>query len=225
MTYIIHRVDNNPGDLWSSPRHYFQFPQPKLIDIFDIKALEEIPQGANCILGGGGLIKQIFQPSFDILFRRKCKIVFWALGERWSQDLNKGWIDEKKKKLITPAAFNPFLHLVSMRSYEPGIEWLPCASCNHTIFDRQYPSVKNPDNIKILEHKKVNIENPEGYPKIKNDPSTIDEMVGFIAGASILITNSYHAMYWAYLLGVTTVCIPFSSTHYSFCDKMIYSKL
>ena len=221
MRYFIHRIDKNPGDLWSSPRHYFKFDNFKSIDILDHVQLKTIPFGAQCIVGGGGLIKDTFMPSLKYLFSKKCKIVFWGIGERLNQDLANGWLSPKSKKCVNPNFFNPILHLSSMRSLEPGIEWIPCASCNHPIFDRDIKTSGN--GIKILQHKRVSIPNPRKYPLILNDPLKIEEFIEFIASTSILITNSYHAMYWAYLMSVPTICIPFSSGHYSFCDNMIYS--
>ena len=222
MIFHIHRIDNNPGDLWSSPRHYFNFKNCVTIDILNKKKLNLIPPGSKCIVGGGGLIKKTFRASLEILFAKKCHIIFWGIGERLNQNLEDGWISRKEKTKVEPIFFNTTLHLPSMRSLEPGIEWLPCASCNHPIFNNKLKT--KPKGVKILQHKKVPIPNPNNYPLVSNDPLTIEEFVDFISSASILITNSYHAMYWAYLLSVPTICIPFSSGHYSFCDKMTYCK-
>ena len=139
-----------------------------------------------------------------------------------SSRLNQWLVKSKIQKSISPNFFNPVLHLPSMRSLEPGIEWIPCASCNHPIFDKEIKIRRS--GIKILQHKRVMIPNPKDYPLILNDPLKIEEFVEYIASASILITNSYHAMYWAYLMSVPTICVPFSSGHYSFCEQMIYSK-
>ena len=222
MIFHIHRIDKNPGDLWSSPRHYFDFENYATIDILNKKKLSSIPPGSKCVVGGGGLIKNTFYASLDILFAKECHIAFWGIGERLNQNLKNGWISRKEKTNIKPSFFDTTLHLPSMRSLEPGIEWLPCASCNHPIFNNNFKT--KPKGIKILQHKKVPIPNPNNFPLISNDPLTIEECIDFISSASILITNSYHAMYWAYLLSVPTICIPFSSGHYSFCDKMIYCK-
>lgn len=224
MLYFIHRVDKNPGDYWSSPRHYYNFPENQVLDILDIDKLHQIPVGSNCIIGGGGLIKQIFMPSLKILNEKKCKMVFWGIGERLTQNLKTGWISQAMKEHVRPELFNSTLHLASMRSLEPGVEWIPCSSCNHPIFDSGLLPEREAslDNIKIFQHKKVKIPNNEGYKLAINDPLTLEESVSFIAGASLLITNSYHGMYWAYLLAVPTICIPFSSGHYSFNGKVTY---
>ena len=223
MFYFVHRVDKNPGDYWSSPRHYYNFPDNKTVDILDIDSLRQIPEGSNCIIGGGGLIKQIFLPSLDILNKKKCRMIYWGIGERLKQNLQTGYISQTMKTNVRPEFFNATRHLASMRSLEPGVEWIPCSSCNHPIFDSRLSSVSGEsNNIKVFQHKKVEIPNSEGFELAINDPMTLEESVSFIKSASILITNSYHGMYWAYLLGVPTVCIPFSTGHYSFNGKINY---
>ena len=224
MIYFIHRLDRNPGDFWSSPRHYFNFKSQRTVDIFDKSNLQAIPNGSKCIVGGGGLFKEIFTPYINILIKKKCQIVFWGLGERYEQNLDDGWIEEDNKTRVHIKSFNPNLHLVSTRSLEPGIEWIPCASCNHIIFDRIKHQRQNSPKIKILRHKRVPIPNKYGFEEATNDPLVLEDFIQFIIESSVLITNSYHASYWAYLLGVKTICVPFSSGHYRFPGEIIYAK-
>ena len=61
------------------------------------------------------------------------------------------------------------------------------------------------------------------YPTITNDPVTIKEAIDFINNWNTIITNSYHGMYWSYLLGKEVICIPFSSGHYNFNGKIRYT--
>ena len=206
MIYVIHRVDKNPGDFWSSPRHYFELPEYKLIDILDIRLLKKIPIGSKCIVGGGGLIKQIFAPSLNILFKKKCRIVFWGIGERMYQNVENKWLAEKQKKFISPHSFHPLLHLTGFRSLEPGIEWVPCASCNHPIFDLS--KGREFESIKIFTHKKVLIDNPRGFSFLINEPVSIEAVIEYIASARILITNSYHGMYWVSCLAFLQYAFP-----------------
>ena len=56
-----------------------------------------------------------------------------------------------------------------------------------------------------------------------NDPVTIKEAIDFINNCDTIITNSYHGMYWSYLLGKEVICIPFSSGHYNFNGKIRYT--
>ena len=223
MIYLINRIDNNPGDLWSSPRHYFEFGDHISLDILDTDKINKIPDGSRCILGGGGLFKQTFLPNISILLKKKCKIVFWGIGERYLQNVDSGWIDKNKKSRINIEVFNPSLHLLSMRSLEPGIEWVPCASCNHPIFNRTN-KIQPKCDIGILSHKRVLIPNKYSFKEMQNDPASLEDLIEFINDCSILITNSYHGMYWAFLLGVTTICVPFSSGHYKFNGKINYAK-
>src|SRR5690606_9749893 len=53
------------------------------------------------------------------------------------------------------------------------------------------------------------------YPSTSNTTDLVD-MVSFIGGSSTLVTDSYHAMYWAILLGKKTTVIPTTSKFFDF---------
>ena len=127
----------------------------------------------------------------------------------------------EEKPTLQLKQFNPNRELVSMRSLEPGIEWNPCASCMNKNLDYRKRAAKN--RIGIFQHKKVKIKNIMSYPTMTNDPVTIKEAIDFINNCDTIITNSYHGMYWSYLLGKEVICIPFSSGHYNFNGKIHYT--
>ncbi|CAI8172013.1 MAG: Uncharacterised protein [Prochlorococcus marinus str. MIT 9215] len=78
--------------------------------------------------------------------------------------------------------------------------------------------------VGIFQHRRVALHGQgNSFPRLINDPANLEVCIQFIASLKVLITNSYHGMYWAQLLGVPTVCVPFSSGHYAFNGEMTYS--
>ena len=133
-------------------------------------------------------------------------MIFWGIGERLKQNLQTGCISQTMKTHVRPEFFNATRHLASMRSLEPGVEWIPCSSCNHPIFDSKLLSVSGgSNNIKIFQHKKVQIPNSEGFELAINDPMTLESHFLAQIASSVQIVYS---MYWAYL--VIQQFVPFS---------------
>jgi len=98
----IHRIDqNNVGDLFSSPNHYFEKIN-KTLDIFDYKTLDSITKenfiskicDNSLIIGGGGLLNR---PSFEkqmklfeTLKKKGKKTVLWKVSHNEKKKSNFG---------------------------------------------------------------------------------------------------------------------------------------
>lgn len=176
----LHRLDlNNPGDLWSTPEKYL----PIEGNVYDIAAP---PVKESCdllIVGGGGIINQ---------------------KEPWSSRL-EGWMDSvsfgraviwgagvEAKSARMPALSR--FDLIGARNVDSGAAFfVPCISCLHTIFD-EAPAGRG---VGIISHKKRSI-STEG---IVNAPNDIETVVNYIKQHAVIVTASYHAAYWATLLG------------------------
>lgn len=91
---------------------------------------------------------------------------------------------------------------VGIRDHHPAsrFSWVPCASCMHTAFDREYP-IKN--EIIWFEHKKQLIKDfgKDPIPRYINSGSNIEHTIELLGSANIIVTNSYHGVYWGTLLG------------------------
>ena len=192
MIYEVHRkTRGNIGDFFSNPSRYFLI-QPrthKLSD--DINIRNEI-----IIIGGGGLVHANFTPRINQLLLQGPKyIVAWGIGSNYTLDKNRGY-----PKWLHDA------HLVGIRDYgvelPPNAEYVPCASCIHVDFGKQYE----------IEHKKVyylpaSQTTEEEFTKLSNKPVLTNKakefyrVVKFIASGETVVTNSYHGAYWAMLLG------------------------
>jgi hypothetical protein len=96
--------------------------------------------------------------------------------------------------------------LVGIRDWAQPHPWVPCASCMSPAFDKQYTQT---NDIIIFEHKKQLInEWPDiSIPRFVNSGNNLEQTIALLGSAKTVITNSYHGVYWATLLGKKVICI------------------
>lgn len=179
---------DNIGDLFSRPCLYFDFIE---VEFQDFHNLQTLPDGP-VILGGGGLT--IFN-HLDHLINKD--IVVWGVGHNAHFDENTYF--ESYSDYTWPAWIN-HCKLIGVRDINTNYRWVPCASCMHCGFDKKI-SVKN----KVVAYDCItkNFQRPMQlpFPTMNNSHSNINEVLNFLGSAEIIITNSYHGMYWGTLLG------------------------
>lgn len=99
--------------------------------------------------------------------------------------------------------------------------WIPCVSCLNTIFDKSY-EIKQEVGL-LFNHKSIKdndlIAKYEDYP-ISSNTSSLKEMINFIGKSETVVTNSYHAMYWAILMQRKVIAIPTTSKFFDFKYKV-----
>ena len=192
MLHYIHRVDiNNVGDMFCGYYKYFYSDLNKYnLMIHDINCpdFNKIYKDDTVIFGGGGLIDclDLWNYNINTILNKTNNIIFWALGhnKHYNQNINIE-IDFDK------------VNMLSIRDYkhESGFRYVPCASC-------MIPYLKMKEDIKreigIISHKNYIIENNE-YDIITNSKN-IYEIIDFIRTSKVIITNSYHSIYWATLM-------------------------
>ncbi len=190
MLHYIHRHDiQNTGDYKCCPLEYFfyMFPLDYLVhDIYNIN-YAMIEKNDIVILGGGGLLDCInkWNVSINKLLDICDNVISWGCGFNFYNTI----INDK-------IAFEKF-KLLSIRDYRhpSKYKFVPCVSCMMPELSRFFEIKRN---IGILEYK----DNPIitfSYPKISNKAS-LDEIIEFIGSSNVIITNSYHACYWATLM-------------------------
>jgi len=225
----IHRYDkNNVGDYYCAPHLYFKELNGKYLDISNMRSLNKeltsywINEVSNnsLIIGGGGLLNiKYFKRQlelFEELSSKGKKTVIWGPGH-----------NEKDR-----SKFGKILHynidtkkfgLVGTRDFSMNTEWVPCVSCLNPIFDKTFTETQE---IGLLYGKKT-IKNNKGLVnKLDDFPFTsnttnLEEMISFIGKSNIIVTDSYHAMYWAILLGKKTLVVPTTSKFYDFKYKSV----
>jgi exopolysaccharide biosynthesis predicted pyruvyltransferase EpsI len=226
----VHGIDfRNAGDFYCGPHHYFEQLKGRELDIFGYKDSDqlvldhysELIKNNSIIIGGGGLLNR---PSFgkpikmlEELSNRGKKTVLWGLGHN---EKNKNTFGKVTSYNIEPSAFG----LVGVRDYNMGLEWVPCASCLNPIMDTKL-DVEN--EVGLIYHKKT-LKNKRVLNSLKEYPSTsnttsIEEIITFIAKSEIIVTDSYHAMYWSMLLDKKVIALPNSSKFYSFKYQPTFS--
>lgn len=221
---FVHRIDSNVGDRLSGPYLHWDWEPHEVLDICDLRGIDALEPGARVIIGGGGLLLPYFMPFLERLQRRQpSKVVWWGVGERMVQDLERGYLPESRcGGGITPGTF-PDGHLVGVRVVGSPYRHVPCCSCR--FIERFLASCPDPptNDVVMFEHEAVALPAGAGFPKMVNTECTPPEAIRFIASGRVVVTNSYHGMYWARLLGRPVVCVPFSSAHYRNDWGVLYS--
>lgn len=227
----IHRIDEkNIGDYYCAPHHYFNQLKESL-DIFDYKSLnpaikqsfiDSISQN-SLVIGGGGLLNRgSFDKQmhlFEKLSQKNKKMVLWGLGHN---EKNSKAFGKVTKYNIDTQKFG----LIGVRDYDMKEEWVPCASCLHSILDTKSEVI---NEIGLIFHKKT-LNNPRVLAKFKDYPSTsnttsLEDIISFIAKTETVVTDSYHAMYWSMLMNKKVVVFPNSSKFFTFKYQPVFSSV
>ncbi len=229
----IHRTDpTNAGDYYCGPHHYFNVLSGKSLDIFDYKNEDGFERdnwskkiiSNSLIIGGGGLLcLSAFSRQMKLFEKLKAKgkkTVIWGAGHN---SINRAHFHRKIQKYnVDPDAFG----LVGVRDYSMKEEWVPCVSCLHPIFDQKFREKRETGIIfhkKTLKNKSV-VREFKDIPSIANN-DTLENIIQFIGETQTVITSSYHAMYWAMLLGKKVVVFPSSSKFFDFKYQPVISNI
>lgn len=216
MIYFVHRIDDNIGDLLSAPYRYYEFAKHHIIDICHLEQINKIPYGANIIVGGGGLMMPYFEPYLKaLLARRPAKLVWWAVGERRIQNLASGYLSEQEAEYSIQSDWFSANDQVGFRQTSTFYPFLPCVSCKAIgSYRLSHAHAMHQHDVVFFEHRDVPLPQLGNYPRRNNLDSNASAVFAFLDSAPIVVTNSYHGMYWSLLLGKQVIVIPFSSGMY-----------
>lgn len=194
-TIYVHRADHeNPGDLYSCPKHYIH-KQFTPVQIIDVSSPEEPVDADVVIVGGGDIIsKRNWIVAIDKILekRKKAKKVLWGAGCYMGSDLIG--LDLMKK----------FDH-IGIRNTNQLYDWVPCASTFNKAFQDSPKAPKN--EILIIDHFKRNLYCDLPVTRVVNKPQTFEKMVGKIKEHDLIITNSYHAAFWSTILSKRVIVV------------------
>lgn len=237
MIFFAHEQNPlNPGDASCSPYAYLDFgsSNSKVLSIMDL-GKERVSSSDTMILGGGGILNDMYMPILESLAQKNKKTIFWGIGTNrhfWpglSQNFLKRSINryrvllqERLRLLINRSIYtkkeNQILQnsiKVGMRDFQSNFEILPCSSCLHPIFD-EFPVSKTVENgmTGIFGHSDfLKIEKFPGSKTYEYIGKDITSVVRYIASCSSIVTSSYHCAYWAMLLGKRVSIRSFSTKH------------
>lgn len=230
MLINLHRLNtNNVGDLRCAPALYFQDRLPmQRIEILGFSP-QEAPEEADrmawtqrvenaraIILGGGGLLNiDFFEPALthiSSIKRVNQKIIIWGAG-------HNAWIINDWRELKPNISLEKYnFDLIGIRDDNQPFDWVPCVSCMDPIFTKSKTSkyeiglYAHVDTIKTPD---LNQRLPVNLPTLDNSAS-FDEAISFIGDCEMILTDSYHGVYWATLLGKRVIAFPSSSKFYDF---------
>lgn len=191
------RETKNIGDFSCSPFDWFTWgPDASVSDI------RKSPQKYDIgILGGGKIFGGLsnyagVQKSVDSLN------IAWGLSTVQSFPISPKYTRDRK-----------LCDLIGTRDWgDKRFDWAPCTSCMAPFFD---DAGKPEHDVVFYFHggktEKQGIKIPEWIPTLSNNAATLDEALNFIASGKIVVSNSYHGVYWSILMGRKALCIPFSN--------------
>ena len=209
----------NIGDWYCAPLKYFPFKMKAFADIRNPAkpSSDDLPK--NVIIGGGGLVAPFCLDFFTHLVsvRRATQfLIGWGLGFNIHYDTHS---PRKVENLDPYMKILDNFDLIDLRDFGTKYRWVPCDSCLHSVFGKKY-EVTN--RIEIYEHKDVPL-GINGFPVLRNSETNIIKVAEFLGAAETVVTNSYHGVYWATILGRRVVAIPFSSRFHNFKHMLTLS--
>lgn len=219
----------NIGDITCSPCLYFKELQKNSINISIMNFKNYINlKDKVIIVGGGGLLLSYFEKSIDNIIKlaKNNRVIFWGVGF-------DNYIHEKSLIKVNTSDIFKF----AIRDFDKNIEYeyVPCASCMSDLFDK-YKSKKDKSKYGLYLHRDYSkpIKNDlSDLPCLYNtDVNNFEEAINFLASYEVILTNSFHGLYWGTLLGKKIILLPwvdngnigFSNKFNSFKFKPIYCK-
>jgi hypothetical protein len=161
-----------------------------------------------------GQYESLIDTAIKQLKTTPSKRIIWGAGH--NAKTNK----TKIKELAYPSSLRDY-DLVGIRDYGTGYNWVPCASCMHQAFDKDYEIT---NEVVWFEHKKQLIKNfgNDPIPRLVNSGSNIEQTIAFLGSAETIITNSYHGAYWGTLLGRKVILVDSWSTKFHYFKHKPY---
>lgn len=187
MNLTLYNWSNMPnvGDRCASPHLYFDW----LKDV-PVKPVEQWQPGPS-LFGGGGLLHPGGDWRIHQAFTSAEKAATWAIGINYHDCRFQNY----------PKFLDLKADTVGLR--EPGNPWtyVPCPSCMAKEFDAA-AWITPTTRVVVYEH----ASNPfrgllPTVPAMTNGDGPLDAVLAFLAGAELVVTNSFHGLYWAGLLG------------------------
>jgi hypothetical protein len=161
---------------------------------------------------------------FETILNNKNRLYFWGTGH------NKHF--KPTTQLNKPGNFEDYVYhpnvkVIGVRDYGTDRYYIPCVSCMDTLFNINF-DIKN--EIVVYKHNSYDIAIKD-YPTKSNYSSSLFDVIEFLGSAMLIITNSYHGVYWSQLLGKKVLLYrPFSTKFWGFkykpviCDQYNYKE-
>lgn len=206
----------NVGDLVCSPSLYFKELQKNAfnIDICDFHSHLKL-KNKIIIVGGGGLLQPYFEKNINNIIKlaQNNKIIFWGVGFDNYIGVNK-LINIPSNNIILSTRDFPSKHL-----------YIPCPSCLSPLIEKYKNNTRTLGNYALYLHGDYSkqIEDDLMLPCLYNTKApNFESALKFISSYNIILTNSYHGLYWATLLNKKVIILPWidKNLHIDFAYKL-----
>ena len=110
------------------------------------------------------------------------------------------------------------MDLVGSRDYtDRRFPFAPCVTCLSPEFDLQHAET---NEVVVYAHawksEVSGLRLPDYVPVMTNREPEFSRAIAFLASGRTVVSNSYHGVYWALLLGKRVLCLPFSNKFQSY---------
>lgn len=182
MVININVNDSNLGDRVSAPCLYF--PGMERRDVFG-----PVENCGTLIVGGGGMFHGgIITEDVARWSKRANRVIGWGIGSN----------NESGAALARPGS--ELFHLLGCRDKDAAL-WVPCVSCLSPLFDSVDRTPRMETALYLHKDAMRAIPHPQAAPCLTNAADNFATVLQFLASAAQVVTNSYHGIYWATLLG------------------------
>lgn len=210
--FISRFDDTNVGDIAASPLNVYgdYFYKRYLVvkhDIYSVN-IDGIRKEDVVIIGGGGLLDCLeeWQDTINRVLDKCEHVIGWGLGT------NTHYSTHSKLKKIRFSRFS----LLATRDFanKESLEYCPCVSALLlTKIDKHEAS----KGIGVVTHGSIPISSSvfRRYDTVDNSVD-LATLIDFILSHKVIVTNSYHAAYWAQLLERKVIVAEPTSTKFEF---------
>lgn len=208
----VHRVDPNVGDLASSPALYFPLDADER-DIYAPLSMDQVTDRV-VIVGGGGMFHPPFRQQLrNIDEARPRLLIGWGIGTNTHGSVQ-----------FDDGELSPMFNLLGVRDFGTPHRWVPCVSCMSPLFDAPAPPKHR---VVVYSHGYPEPGSPRPPvvgPEMTNVRRSFAEVIAFLGSGEIVLTDSYHGVYWATLLGRRVVAYAASSKFHHFRHPPAYAR-
>lgn len=203
------RDTKNIGDRWCSPYDWLSWPRE-----YVVKDIREAGQKYDLSIIGGGKIFGGLQGFNGVQHGAGQRNIAWGVSTVQSFPISLKYRFARR-----------ICDLVGTRDWgDTRFTWAPCVSCMAPHFDA--PQKAEHDVVFYFHGGKTNkqgITIPNDMPSLSNNGHSLDEALSFISSGRTVVSNSYHGVYWALLMGRKVLCVPFSNKFYNYRKPPTYA--
>jgi hypothetical protein len=176
--------------------------------------LDDPTPACKVVVYGGGKIMGGLRKSLTANDRAARARIAWGVSTVQKNRFSlKYWLAYRQMNLVGTRDFG-----------DDRFPWSPCVTCLAAAFDQSYP--EEHDVVAYVHHWRVRdrgVELPVGIPVMENIENDLPRVLRFIASGRTVMSNSYHGVYWALLLGKKVLCVPYSNKFYNYRLQPGYS--